>query len=105
MGKGLPMGESLTITKIDEKGYWSEDLFICSFEDSTRLKLVEKLIDKVEPKFKAGDWVVHDMSDGRKAIRQIVNMTNKSYILDGEYLILFISMTWKTTITFGLSKM
>ena len=25
--------ESLTITKIDEKGYWSEDLFICGFEE------------------------------------------------------------------------
>ena len=43
-----------------------------------------KLVDKVEPKFKVGDWVVHDMSDGKKVIRQIVNMTNKSYILDGE---------------------
>ena len=39
---------------------------------------------KVEPKFKVGDWVVHDMSDGRKAIGQIVNITNKSYVLDGE---------------------
>jgi hypothetical protein len=39
---------------------------------------------KVESKFKVGDWVVHDMSDGRKAIGQIVNITNKSYVLDGE---------------------
>ena len=44
----------------------------------------QKPTDKVEPKFKVGDWVVHDMSDGRKVIRQIVNMTNKSYVLDGE---------------------
>jgi hypothetical protein len=44
----------------------------------------QKSIEKVEPKFKVGDWVVHDMSDGRKVIRQIVNMTNKSYVLDGE---------------------
>ena len=43
-----------------------------------------KPADKVEPKFKVGNWVVHDMSDGRKVIRQIVNMTNKSYVLDGE---------------------
>jgi len=43
-----------------------------------------KPADKVEPKFNVGNWVVHDMSDGRKVIRQIVNMTNKSYVLDGE---------------------
>jgi len=39
---------------------------------------------KAEPKFKVGDLIVHDMSDGRKVIRQIVEMTNKSYILDGK---------------------
>ena len=44
----------------------------------------EMSADKVEPKFKLGDWVVHEMSDGRKVIRQIINMTNKSYVLDGE---------------------
>ena len=44
----------------------------------------QKPVYKSEPKFKVGDWVVHDMSDGRKVIRQIINMTNKSYVLDGE---------------------
>lgn len=44
----------------------------------------KKPINKIKPKFNVGDWVVHDMSDGRKAIRQIINMTNKSYVLDGE---------------------
>ena len=34
--------ESLTITKIDEKGYWSEDLFICGFEEECIWNLVEK---------------------------------------------------------------
>ena len=34
--------ESLTITKIDEKGYWSEDLFICNFDDADKWKLVEQ---------------------------------------------------------------
>ena len=34
--------ESLTITKIDEKGYWSDDLFICSFEDSAKWELIEQ---------------------------------------------------------------
>ena len=60
-----------------------------SFDEAQGTIIVErqyeqKPADKVEPKFKVGDWVVHDMSDGRKAIRQIVNMTNKSYVLDGE---------------------
>ena len=31
----------LTITKITDSGYWSEDLFICSFENSTKWELVE----------------------------------------------------------------
>ena len=34
--------ESLTITKIDEKGYWSEDLFICNFDDADKWELVEQ---------------------------------------------------------------
>lgn len=34
--------ESLTITKIDEKGYWSNDLFICGFGDATKWELVEQ---------------------------------------------------------------
>ena len=51
-----------------------------------RIEDMQKPSDKSEPKFKVGDWVVHDMSDGRKVIRQIVNMTNKSYILEGEGL-------------------
>ena len=46
--------ESLTITKIDEKGYWSEDLFICGFDDADKWELVEQKSDEVEPKFKVG---------------------------------------------------
>ena len=34
--------ESLTITKIDEKGYWSENLFICDFDDADKWHLVEQ---------------------------------------------------------------
>ena len=37
--------EPLTITKIDDKGYWSNDLFICGFEDSYKWELIGKLID------------------------------------------------------------
>jgi hypothetical protein len=32
--------KSLTITKIDEKGYWSEDLFICNFNEECLWELV-----------------------------------------------------------------
>jgi len=32
--------KSLTITKIDEKGYWSEDLFICDFDEECLWELV-----------------------------------------------------------------
>ena len=34
--------EPLTITKIDEKGYWSEDLFICGFDEECCWDLVEQ---------------------------------------------------------------
>ena len=67
--------ESLTITKIDNKGYWSEDLFICDFDEECLWDLVEQkpindtdeeivnavkdtsVLDLVEPKFKVGDFV------------------------------------------------
>ena len=59
--KGTTNEEPITITKIDEKGYWSDNLFICNFIDADRkLKLVEqKSADKVEPRFKNGQWIVH----------------------------------------------
>ena len=34
--------EPLTITKIDEKGYWSEELFICNFDNADKWELVEQ---------------------------------------------------------------
>ena len=34
--------EPLAITKIDDKGYWSEDLFICNFDDADKWELVEQ---------------------------------------------------------------
>ena len=59
--KGTANEEPMTITKIDGKGYWSGDLFLCNFTDADRLKLVErKPADKVEPKFKVGDWLVEN---------------------------------------------
>ena len=67
------------------------DVWVLDYDELAKLPKEElekqseqKPADKVEPKFKVGDWVVHDMSDGRKVIRQIVNITNKSYVLDGK---------------------
>ena len=71
--------ESLTITKIDEKGYWSEDLFICGFDDADNWKLVEqKPADKIEPKFHKGDWIVHH---GTENIYQVVAIIGNQYQL------------------------
>ena len=91
--------ESLTITKIDEKGYWSEDLFICSFDeeciwDWTKQKPADNVEPKfdnieevnffedfrntdseVEPKFKVGDWVVRG-----KTIVQILDIQDQYYV-------------------------
>ena len=41
--------EPLTITKIDDKGYWSEDLFICGFDDAAKWELVGQKPDNIEP--------------------------------------------------------
>lgn len=50
--------ESLIITRIDRWGYWSEDLFICNFDDADNWELVEqKPTDKIEPKFHEGDII------------------------------------------------
>ena len=34
--------EPLTITEVSDRGYWSEDLFICSFDDAAKWELVEQ---------------------------------------------------------------
>jgi len=66
----------LTITKITDSGYWSEDLFICSFENSAKWELVGKHVDKVEPKFQEGEWITNG-----DYTWQIVNVTDLDYIL------------------------
>lgn len=71
---------SLTITKIDEEGYWSDDLFICDFDSECNWNLVEqKPDDNVEPKFKIGDYVV----DNCGYIWRIEEIINQFYILEG----------------------
>ena len=78
--------KSLTITKIDEKGYWSEDLFICDFDEECLWDLVEKKPDvKVEPKYKVGDWV---MLDRPVLITKVKNMpcnTHQYWTSDGTW--------------------
>ena len=58
--------ESLTITKIDKKGYWSEGLFICSFDDAAKWELVEqKSADNVEHEFEIGDLITNGILVGK----------------------------------------
>ena len=72
--------ESLTITRIDEEGYWSNDLFICDFDSECIWDLVEqKPVDKVEPKFKIGDLVV----DNCDYVWKIEGILNDFYLLEG----------------------
>ena len=79
--------ESLTITKIDENGYWSEDLFICGFDEECIWDLVgQKHADKIEPKFKVGDWIIY-----KDDIWKICNISLGGYYellkVDGEVII------------------
>lgn len=79
--------ESLTITKIDENGYWSEDLFICGFDEECIWDLVgQKHADKIEPKFKVGDWIIY-----KDDIWKICNISLGAYYellkVDGEVII------------------
>ena len=40
-------------------------------------------VPKVKPKFNVRDWIIHDIGDGRVTPPfQIIEMTNKSYVLD-----------------------
>lgn len=53
--------EPLTITEITDNGYWSEDLFICNFDDAAKWELVEqKPADKVEPKCEESKTKIFD---------------------------------------------
>jgi len=83
--------ESLTITKIDEKGYWSEDLFICGFDEECIWDLVgKKLADKIEPKFKVGDIIINKENGAISKVNKILSYdyelisfeTGKNSILD-----------------------
>lgn len=56
--------ESLIITKIDEKGYWSEDLFICDFDEECVWDLVEQKHAWSEEDEKALDSMLNDIKQG-----------------------------------------
>ena len=75
--------KSLTITKIDEKGYWSDDLFICNFDSECNWNLVEqKPADEVEQKFKVGDWVIDKQGIVHQVANVVENVTNHTYGYD-----------------------
>ena len=56
--------ESLIITKIDDKGYWSEDLFICDFDEECVWDLVEQKHVWSEEDEKALDSMLNDIKQG-----------------------------------------
>ena len=58
--------ESLTITRINEEGYWSNDLFICSFDDSAEWKLVEQKYHMTDEDKAEIDYCFTKMMNGEK---------------------------------------
>ena len=59
--------ESLTITKIDEKRYWSEDLFICDFDEECLWNLVEQKPAWSEEDMKMVESIITDIKYCKKA--------------------------------------
>ena len=58
--------ESLTITRIDEEGYWSNDLFICGFDDSDEWELVEQKYHMIDEDKAEIDYCFTKMMNGEK---------------------------------------
>jgi len=74
--------ESLTITKIDKRGYWSNDLFICDFNSEYDWELVErKPSDMDEPKFHKGDWIISETSNLVYYVDSVLYPQTKCYYL------------------------
>lgn len=97
--KGAANEEPMTITKIDGKGYWSGDLFLCNFTDADRLKLVEqKPADEDEPKFRPGDIVqyITDSTD-RRRIEEIDTLCNM-YHTDSSPIMFEVEDEWKVVV-------
>jgi hypothetical protein len=68
--------EPLTITKIDENGYWSGDLLICGLDEANKWELDElKPDNNGKPKFNVGDWVVRG-----DTIAQILDIQEQYYV-------------------------
>lgn len=73
----------LTITKITDSGYWSEDLFICSFENSAKWELVEqkttwseedeKEVAVLEAYIRSNDWNERHIDRALGIVDELVN--------------------------------
>lgn len=81
--------EPLTITKIDDKGYWSKDLFICSFDEECIWDLVEqnpawneKAINKPN-----GGIVMEDFNDGNGFYKVNLAYLNEEQVEEIEELV------------------
>ena len=71
----------LTITKITDSGYWSEDLFICSFENSTKWELVEQ---------KSTEWSKEDERKLEESISLIKSNNTGTFYYEKNELISFL---------------
>ena len=81
----------LTITRIDEEGYWSNDLFICGFDDSDEWELVEqKPGDKVEPKLTEFEDAVKGMMDVYREAIGVNDATTEEVKKHAAYLLSLI---------------
>ena len=75
--------EPLTITKIDEKGYWSEDLFICGFDDTAKWEVVgqktawseedEREVAVLEAYIRSKDWSERHIDRALGIVYELVN--------------------------------
>ena len=75
--------ESLTITRIDEEGYWSNDLFICSFDDSAEWKLVEQKYHMTDEDKAEIDYCFTKMMNGEKVSSSEEEYNGEDYGIDG----------------------
>ena len=72
--------ESLTITKIDEKGYWSKDLFICSFDEECIWDLAEPKpawSEEDENRFKNLIELIEQSNEGKGTKEGFVKFINR----------------------------
>ena len=77
--------QELFFSEMKESGYeWDCVKLEMKKTVETPADTVNTKTEKHKPLFKIGDWVVHDLTTGVPAIRKIIDMTNKSYVLNGD---------------------